>query len=80
MNLLNSHPKNVIVPMGKIPKGIPTPNPIGRDLSDVVLCAEDGVGVVDVIEKEVCCIVDCLGVGTSCVRVSRKIVSISSSS
>jgi hypothetical protein len=44
--------------MSKIHKGIPTPNPIVRDLSDVVLCAEDDVGVVEVVEKEVCCVVD----------------------
>ena len=43
--------------MSKIPKDIPTPNPIRRDLSDVVPCAEDDVGIVELVEKEVCSVV-----------------------
>jgi len=44
--------------MSKIPKGIPTPNPIARDLSDVVPCVEAGFRVAEVVEKEVRCVVD----------------------
>jgi hypothetical protein len=62
LNLLNSHPKNVIAPTSKIPKGIPTPNPIARDLSVVVPCVEVGFRVAEVVKKEVCCVVDGRGV------------------
>ena len=72
MNLLNSHPKNVIVPTSKIPKGIPTPNPIARDLSDVVPCVEAGFRVAEVVEKEVCCIVDGRGVVDGDVVVAKE--------
>jgi hypothetical protein len=67
LNLLNCHPKNVIALISKIPKGNPTPNPIARDLSDVVPCVGGGVKVVEVVGDsvrvvevvgEVVCVVD----------------------
>lgn len=51
--------------MSKTPRGIPTPNPIAKDLSDVVPCVRDGVRVVKVVAKvvgEVVCVFDGRGV------------------
>jgi hypothetical protein len=47
--------------MSKTPKVNPTPNPIARDLSDVVPCAGDSVGAVEVVSEvvvEVVCVVN----------------------
>jgi hypothetical protein len=47
--------------MSKTPRGNPTPNPIAKDLSDVVPCVRDGIGVVKVV-GEVVCVFDGRGV------------------